>query len=304
MEGDGLLDRTLELLEREGPESAYRLITAHAAEVPGNELPQLYNFRYCLAAQMGEAKTALSILAEAVFDRGFWYRPEVFDDPDLSSLREHADFRRCRESSLEMYERERRAARTLCSWYEKRGESIALALHGNQQDGERASEDWRAMTSLGYQLESLQSRELDSHGSFRWEDDGDGAEQLAEACGRIRWNEYRSRCLCGFSAGCNVILKALAHGGVRCETAILQSPWIPMLEGMDADGLFRNLVEGEVSLLVICGTEDRDCFGPAQGLVDKARERGADCQGIWIEGMGHRFPGDLGELLSRHLAGP
>lgn len=76
---------------------------------------QLYNFLYCFSAVAGLKKEALEWLREAIEGKKYWYRPEVFDDSDLDSLRSDSMFQKCKEISDTRYYEELSKAKTVCT---------------------------------------------------------------------------------------------------------------------------------------------------------------------------------------------
>jgi len=119
---------------------------------------------------------------------------------------------------------------------------------------------------------------------YRWEDDGE--IQLNGVIGKIQWKKYNTRILCGFSAGCNEILKTLLNTDIKCERIILQSPWIPMIDGC-LHALLNAL--SNVSIEIICGENDDDCLPYAKKLAEEAIKLGLDCNLQIVIGRGHIF---------------
>jgi hypothetical protein len=218
-----LLNSTLEILENEGAEQAYTYIVEKKNEVNSYN-SQIYNFLYCLAAVCGNREEALSWLEEAIIKNEYWYRPEVFDDSDLESLQGDVRFVNCKFISARRYLEANKTAKTINTWKDVSSPRLLLALHGNQQNIQMCKENWDFMKDYGYQVEYVQSCELDSYDLYRWEDNGSGDSQLHEVIQSMEWNRYQQHILSGFSAGCNVILKALTKYDFKFEQIILQSP--------------------------------------------------------------------------------
>lgn len=279
-----LLDKTLEILGEFGAPLAYEYILSNKDSLE-NCSGQLFNFLYCLAALTGSKEEALKWLKEAVVDKGFWYRPEVFEDSDLDLIRDDAVFEECKKISDAKYHEALRGARTLCTWEKVNGPRLALVLHGNQQNMTFGRDYWQFMQGQGYQVEYVQSKTIDSHMLYRWEDGGE--IQLDKVVNGIFWDAYNVRRLCGFSAGCNEILRTLASSNVVCEEIVLLAPWIPVIDG-DIDGLMAAL--GKVRINIICGENDEDCLPHAKKLAEEALKRGLDCKLETVSGLGHSFP--------------
>lgn len=300
MDEGKLLNVTLEILSKQGAESAYSYLAENQDDVTVSNRSQIYNFLYCLGAVCGKKDEALSWLEEAVITKGYWYRPEVFDDSDLETLMGKERFEVCKSVSLERYIAAKNTAKTICTWTKKLSDKILLALHGNQQNIEMSKEHWEFMKESGCQVEYIQSGELDSYQLYRWEDDGDGDNELDIVCGEIGWNTYGTRILSGFSAGCNVILKALMKNKIVSDYVILQSPWIPAIH-RKMDDIIAALKLHKTKVLMICGENDEDCAPLVKALDRKAIESKADINTVWIKDLSHDFPGNFRNIVNEYL---
>lgn len=300
MDESKLLNAVLEILEDKGAEQAYNYLAANQSSVTVKNRSQIYNFLYCLAAVSGKKEEALSWLEEAVITKKYWYRPEVFDDSDLDILKGEERFKRCKKTSQERYLNAEMTAKTQCTWKDKLSDKILLALHGNQQNIHMTKTHWEFMRQSGYQVEYIQSCELDSYQLYRWEDNGSGAEQLGRVCSEISWNDYSTRILCGFSAGCNVILKAILKDSITCDYIILQSPWIPVVNE-EMDKILAALQQHNIKILMICGERDKDCAPLAEMLYQKATENKIDIEAVWIKDLSHDFPENFQDIVKEYI---
>lgn len=287
------LNKTLELLESKGINEAYEFMLDKKYEVKSWSA-QVYNYLYCLAALCGRKEEAMAWLNEVIMIKGYWYRPEVFDDEDLDSLRDDSRFKELRAISDKRYLEAVEEAETFCTWEEIKCRDLALVLHGNQQNIDISIENWNFLKKYGYQVEYVQSASVDSYELFRWEDND--KNQLAGVLDRISWNEYETRTIGGFSAGCNEILKAFMVKDFKCERIILQSPWIPVIDNR-IDEIMSRLEERETQVIVICGDDDKDCIRRANIFVDKAKVKGLNISEYWVKNLGHDFPDDFEEYL-------
>ena len=284
-----LLDNALEVLDKNGAKTAYSCLLSGMANIAAPSA-QAYNFLYCLAAVCGKRDEALEWMRTAIVEKNMWYRPEVFDDNDLDSIRNSAEFTKYKEISDVRYYEAQAAAKTICTWEKVQNDAIALCLHGNQQNMADSQRDWQFLKESGLQIEYVQSKTLDSHAIFRW--DADAETQLDGVIAAIDWDAYQGRALCGFSAGCNEILRTLAKGEIKCERVILVAPWIPMLEN-EADILFEALRNNDTKVMIYCGADDNDCLPYAERLHDEAVLAGINASIRVVEGLGHAFPADM-----------
>jgi len=293
-----LLDNTLDLLDRNDTLKAYEYLTSNLNR-NSEWSSQVYNFLYCLAATSGKTAEALSWMVEAIMNKGLWYRPEVFEDSDLDSIREEAQFILCRAVSLKKYTDALQTAKTKFSWEKKHKDNLMVVLHGNQQNNDISKAYWDSLDLSGYQIEYLQSKELDSFDLYRWEDDGDGPQQLSSALDSMGV-EYEEVVLAGFSAGCNTILRAVASELIAPDKILLLAPWMPVLEASAAE-VIEQLKHASTEVLMICGKLDEDCLSHCALLETKAKEMNFTCEVKYIEGLSHEYPDEFSVFMRKYL---
>lgn len=299
MNENKILNMALEYIDKSDVERAFSFLLEgkkELKEVSG----QYYNFLYCLAALTNNNDDALNFLEEAILEKELWYRTEVFEDDDLNSIREDERFINCFKISEKRFKLAKENARTVNTWKKRVSNKLAIGLHGNQQNINDSKEYWDFLCGEGYQVEYIQSSEIDSCGIFRWEDEGSGPKQLANELKRIMWDEYDKTVFCGFSSGCNTILRCILSEGVECTSIIMQSPWIPMIDTM-LDEITDRIEELNINILIICGTEDKDCMPNSKRLYESLKKRKLSVVGEWIEEMNHDFPLDFDIIVRNYL---
>jgi len=294
-----LLNNTIELIGDDGTLEAYNYLVSNisALEVISS---QVYNFLYCLAATSEKKEEALDWLEKAVGDNELWYRPEVFEDEDLDTLREEDRFKTYCDLSEERYLNALKDTKTLCTWKNKTHQDIILALHGNQQNNDINKVYWDFLKSDHLQVEYIQSEELDSYQLFRWEDNGLGPDQLHKTLKNIEWDTYEHKILSGFSAGCNTILRTLIEKHVNCDKIIMMAPWMPIVEEQVTE-IIETLKTKGIEVLMICGKEDEDCLPQCQLFEKKANELDLEIKTHYIDGLGHDYPENFQELVLRFM---
>lgn len=280
-----VLDTTLNLLDNQGISQAYDYLLNQKADFSSLS-SQYYNFLYCLAAVNGNEDEALGYLEEAIVKEGMWYRPEVFEDSDLDSIRETDRYKNCVKLSNQRYEKVLDAVETALTWKEKTKDKLVLALHGNQQNLSHSQEMWSFLAEASYQVEYLQSKELDSYQLYRWNDEGNGGQQLSQAINSLPYKDYTETVLCGFSAGCNTILKGITENQVTCSKIVLQSPWIPIIEEK-MDEIIKQLSNHSIEVLILCGENDKDCYPLSQRLYESLGAHKINVKAVFVEDLAH-----------------
>ncbi len=285
-----LLEEALALAE-EDYARAYRYLLGEYETAPGRCGPQTLYFLACLAGGSGQPEQALTWLQRSVTDNGWWYRPEVLEDDDLAPLRDSAAFLAVKAESDRRYAVAASRARAVCTWPGKSADNLFLAVHGNTQNAQTALEDWRAQ--LGeqplWQLEAVQSAEPDCFGAFRWRYDEASYKPVTQAMMQVGRAGYGKVVCGGFSAGCDMLLRAVAWSPARCDALILQSPWLPSLQA-HAEEVIRALGQKGIALRIRCGAEDGDCLPSARQLAALAIQAGIAATLAVQPGYRHQFP--------------
>lgn len=295
-----ILEETLSIAEKDYS-AAYRFLLKEYEAESDNYGPQTLYFLACLAGGADLPADALGWLKTAVIDNGWWYRPEVLVDDDLAAIENDPEFVRLKSVSDSRYFDAVSKSKAVFSLERKSADNLFLAVHGNTQNGQTAREDWsRALgESSRWQLETIQSAEPDGYGTYRWSYDEISYLPVAEAIEKAK-NEGYEKIVCGgFSAGCDMLLRAVLFTQVSCDSLILQSPWIPIFESREKE-LTAALARKKIGLRIFCGECDGDCLIPAKRLYEAMKAGGVDAKLVIQKGSRHQFseePLDLKALL-------
>lgn len=285
-----LLEETLSLAETDYAQ-AYRFLLAAYEKEPGGFGPQTLYFLACLAGGAGMQDAALGWLRTAIEKNGWWYRPEVLVDDDLAQLEGSPEFLALKARSDARYADAVSAAKSVFSWEAKKAARLFLAVHGNTQNAKTAQSDWAPILAGDdrWQLETIQSAEPDGYGTFRWSYDDTSFLPVANALDAMQGEGYEKIACGGFSAGCDMLLRAITFTPARCDLLILQSPWIPVLQAHKA-AILQALRQKDIALRIFCGADDEDCLPLAQELSAAANQAGLDAALTVQENCRHQFP--------------
>mgnify|MGYP001509189644 FL=1 len=287
---DDLLEETLSISETDYAQ-AYRFLLAAYEKEPGGFGPQTLYFLACLAGGAGMQDAALSWLRTAIEKNGWWYRPEVLVDDDLAQLEGSPEFLALKARSDARYADAVSAAKSVFSWNGKTADYLFLAVHGNTQNAQTARTDWAPILAGDdhWQLETIQSAEPDGYGTFRWSYDDTSFLPVANALDAMQGEGYDKIACGGFSAGCDMLLRAIAFTPARCDLLILQSPWLPVLQA-HKEAILQALRQKDIALRIFCGPDDEDCLPLAQALSAAAYQAGLDAALTVQENCRHQFP--------------
>ena len=285
-----LLEETLSLAETDYAQ-AYRFLLAAYEKDPGGFGPQTLYFLACLAGGAGMQDAALGWLRTAITENGWWYRPEILMDHDLALLEDNPEFLALKARSDARYADAVSAAKSVFSWNGKTADYLFLAVHGNTQNAQTARTDWAPILAGDdhWQLETIQSAEPDGYGTFRWSYDDASFLPVANALDAVQDAGYDKIACGGFSAGCDMLLRAIAFTPARCDLLILQSPWLPVLQA-HKEAILQALRQKDIALRLFCGADDEDCLPLAQELSAAANQAGLDAALTVQENCRHQFP--------------
>lgn len=285
-----LLEETLSIAETDYAQ-AYRFLLGAYEKEPGDFGPQTLYFLACLAGGAGMPDAALGWLRTAIEKNGWWYRPEVLVDDDLAQLEGSPEFLALKARSDARYADAVSAAKSVFSWNGKTADYLFLAVHGNTQNAQTARADWAPILAGDdhWQLETIQSAEPDGYGTFRWSYDDTSFLPVANALDAMQGEGYEKIACGGFSAGCDMLLRAITFTPARCDLLILQSPWIPVLQEHKA-AILQALRQKDIALRIFCGADDEDCLPLAQELSAAANQVGLDAALTVQENCRHQFP--------------
>ncbi|MGN0711070.1 MAG: TPR end-of-group domain-containing protein [Anaerovoracaceae bacterium] len=291
-----LLEETLSIAENSYAE-AYRFLQEEYKKNPENYGPQTLYFLACLAGGAGMPEKALEWLRRAIFDNGWWYRPEVLEDEDLISLKNNTEFNSLKSVSDNRYAEAVSKTKEVFTWKRKTADKLFLAVHGNTQNGQIASDDWKPLLkeNTQWQLETIQSAEPDGYGTYRWSYDMVSYVPVAKAIEKIQNEGYKEIVCGGFSAGCDMLLRAIIFTPVRCDILILQSPWIPILKDC-SEALVNAVKRKNIELKIFCGSDDEDCLPLAKQLYEITKEESIHAEFTIQKGNRHQFPKEVFDL--------
>ncbi len=291
---DLLLEKTLEIADQDGYESAYDFLLEEKDGLGEGDYPQVWYFLCCLASGSGKLGEAISWLKKAVEEHGYWYRSEIFDDNDLEPLISDSEYISCKEISDMRYQAASKNAVTCWTLESKQKKDILLCLHGNGQTANISLEAWKQLVCNYLQVEALQSHTVDSYSRYRWNYDDVDYRQVIDCAKHIMWEEYEQHYLAGFSAGCDMILRAITLTDLACNEVFLQSPWIPFSkEQMLA--ICNSCKDKNIGVHLYCGDLDDDCKDMAISFYDNLQRSGVRSEIILQRGLRHQFPEVLGD---------
>ena len=288
-----ILETTLAFAEN-GYEEAYRFLQKAYEEDPENFGPQTLYFLACLAGGAGWPEKALGWLRKAIAENGWWYRPEVLEDEDLELLKDNSEYVSLKSISDARYADAVSQAKAVFSWEKKTADHLFLAVHGNTQNSQTARNDWKPAfkEKSQWQMETIQSAEPDGYGTYRWSYDMTSYLPVAKTIENVQTKGYQKVICGGFSAGCDMLLRAVTFTPAHCDMLMLQSPWVPVLQD-HAEAVVQAVKKKNIALRIFCGSDDKDCLPLATQLYDATKKAEIDVKFNIQENSRHQFPSKM-----------
>jgi len=294
-----ILNETLAVYRQSGAEAAFDFVEIEAKSLAG-DYPQIDNFRYALAAAAGKKQEAMSIMREAIETKGYWYSYEYLQaDDDLDLLRKEAEFEKwiqlCKEREEEA--RANQKSKILLLGNEGQAKPTFLVLHGDQENLEIAKPYWEGLVEKGYLLALQQSSQIEFSHGYNWSDVHQGVAEVGTYAEALQAEGLMGSpvWIGGFSAGCNVALRAMLDGAIEANHFVFMAPWLPDLDAWKAD--LVKLKEKGVTGHILVGDQDCDCQEGAEELAALLKELEVEHTFDLIEGLSHDYPEDFSERL-------
>ncbi len=291
-EYDALTDRVASLYEQGAYEQALAALD-QADDALQPWLAELTHLRACFLGVLGHPDQALAALQSATTTGAWWDESLLTEDDDLASLQSLPGFADLLESSRECRAASRpTTAEPVLRLPSGEARGVVVALHGAGQRATHAARDWASVTALGYALVCVESSQLMSPMYRTWPDPQHSRDDVAHALAQLP-PELQSVPViaAGFSAGGRVALDwALTAQPRPVDGVVVLAPALRQLPA-EASGALEPAV-------VLMGTDD-----DLREVVEEAGEqlRGFGLAVEWLPGVGHEFPADFADLLSRVL---
>ena len=262
-----------------------------------------------LLAEMRQPDRAIESLDAALASGCRYKRSWLEENPRLAALRGSVLFRDVTERSARRHEEESAAARPELnvvmpeSATPPAGYPLLVALHGNNSTMVDTVAHWSSPASAGWVVAVPQSSEIGvSPGAFIWNETERAVREvtahISEIAKRTRLDPDRL-VMGGFSMGGLHAMALPLTARIRARAFIAVAAWLPNIREF-ATMLDRGPGR-DLSGYVVVGRRDPDCDGAKQlvALLTKHRVRAhLDLR----EDLGHEYPADMPETLSRALA--
>lgn len=115
---------------------------------------------------------------------------------------------------------------------------------------------------------------------------------VAKTIENMQTKGYQKVICGGFSAGCDMLLRAVTFTPAHCDMLMLQSPWVPVLQD-HAEAVVQAVKKKNIALRIFCGSDDKDCLPLATQLYDATKKAEIDVKFNIQENSRHQFPSKM-----------
>ncbi len=308
---DTLLSQTYRLYQAGDYGQALDLITREGRAYP-ERAQTWYYWRACLATRAGRVALALQLFDEALA-AGLWFNEALLrQDTDLQPLQGMPEFEQRVEVCRQRQAAAQAAARPLIVVLQPSsppsgaGYPLLLALHGNDQNAQDASDSWQPALAGGWLVAVLQSSQVSGTDAYIWNDRDWAVREIqasyATVCQTYPVDSGRV-VVAGFSRGAETALWLALTASIKARGFIAVGPGGPFISQPE---LWAPLVQAGSRLglrgLVTIGEQDIFSFVGTQALAAMLKEGNIPSTLRVYPDLGHDFPPDFPQVLTEALA--
>jgi predicted esterase len=260
-------------------------------------------WKICLLSLEGRSQAALSTFRQGLRD-GLWWAEELFNDTDLDSLRDLAEFNELVAKSKQCWERERTKIKReyvliLPDTPSSDAYPLLIALHGRNSNKDSELKYWDVARRKGWAILSPQSTQPLFPGSYCWDDPDEGLQDvLFQLENTFKTHEIDREKIVfgGFSQGSGMAIYTALQPEVPARGFIGVGTWWP-----DTDSI-ASIVQSQKKVRGYLVTGENDhTLERAREIQTVLKANGIVYKEEVHTELGHEFPVDFEESFSRAL---
>ncbi len=297
-----VFDQAYALYQQGRFQESYDLLTTAQPSHPQHN-QRLYEWRFDIAARMGQLKLAEQVLQDAL-DAGCYYGDYALrKDDDLKEMQGRPRFEALVERNFAMLAEAQKHARPMLEVLnrgveEKSTLPLLLALHGNNSNNFRFRQNWSSLQGSSWLVALAQSSQVSGKGLYSWNDMAMVEKEIREHYRQLIKAfpvDPKRVILSGFSKGGHAAILAMVRGWVMASGFLAIAPYVG-----DVEAWKPHLEEdygGELRGAFLLGEKDELCTPGALALSEILIARGIPCQVTVFPGMAHEFPENFAAVL-------
>ena len=288
-------------------QQAYDLLTESFPNLP-SESNRFYQWRICIAAQMGDLVLAEKLLQQALDEGNYFSEFLLRSDPDLEKLQGRDVFESLIKKSLEKFDKEQENAKPALSLLEPTENDISIvrliiALHGNYSNETQTKGYWNFLTNLGWLVALPISSQIQGNNVSTWQDQSIAEKELVMHHSEIQ-KKYALKpdttILSGFSLGGYAAMVAALKQIFPVRGFISVAPSIK--DTKEFDQLLKNVRTTNLRGYFLLGEEDDRINPTVIEWINKLNKKGIACDKEIFPGIGHNFPKEYQPAIERAIS--
>ena len=296
--------KVLELYRQERYQESLETAFKARSRFPEKEGETIY-WIACLKCRLGKTEEALHVLLGALEQGHWWGEHWLLNDPDLEPIRGRPEFRKIMEVSEERQQAAQAQAKPkllVLPLEEWERPPLLIALHGMGGSAEGSAPYWEAAQEIGFLVAIPQSSQVVSEDGYGWNDGNLARREMAAHWERLQ-REYHLDpervILAGASQGGRLAIELALEGEpIPARRFIAVVPAIRDPEGLACK--VKEATDRGVRGWIVTGEQDY-ARSKVEAFCTQARAAGMGCEIEVVPGLGHDFPDDFPERLTRAL---
>ena len=257
----------------------------------------------CAFSILGKAQAAVATLQEGLKE-GIWWNPYILTaDPDLRNLQTHDDFKKIVEQCEEIFSTQKEnAACELFVYGNRQSEIGILCMHARGTNVKDSVPYWlHEKDEQSYLFGFPQSSQVFGYQAYCWDNQEIALKEVEQAHKEFhKVSRIRSEIIGGASQGGKLAIElslSKTLPGIKGFIAVM--PAIKSVAAIAA--LLKENDHSDLKGYIIIGDQD-PFYQNTLDLMAILKANKIDCQLIVKEGLGHFFPDDFPNMLSKAVA--
>ena len=289
---------------RKNIQAAYDLLTTEANKYP-QHTQQFYEWRFDIAAKLGEYDLSEKILAAALDEGCFYGEYSLRKDDDMQVMQGRPEYEDLVTRSFQLLEKAQEGSKpklTILNPGKPQNDKFPLfmAMHGNSSNVARFTGHWKTLVNSQWMVALPQSSQVIGKGIFSWNDMDTVERELCDHYQSLSAQypvDPNKTIVSGFSKGGHAAINAALNGLFPVNGLIAIAPYTGNIEPIKH--LIGNQKNRTLRAYFLLGEKDEDCTPDALKMHQIMSEAGIPCGMELFPGLGHDFPQDFDRVLQR-----
>lgn len=296
-----LTDNLMRLYDQHDYADALAMVEEKAGAFP-EQIARTTFWKMCLLSLGNRPEDVMSVFRQGL-DSGLWWAERQFSDPDLDAVRELPEFKALAEESnqkcLEAQPHIGHDRAILVPDNVTDELPLLIVLHGRNGDKNYNLEQWNVARQRGWLVLSVQSRQAIYPGSYCWDDNDKGLEDILfhfEEIVNMYKIDRKRIVIAGFSQGSGMAIYAALSGKVGTYGFLGVGTFIAEPDSLNSMASQAQSVRG----YFVTGEKDHT-LDKVQAIQKILRENHIQYTEEIFPDLGHEFPPDFEKTFDKAI---